>query len=167
MLGPHRMLRLLLLMAALLAPLWAAVLRSTGESGTWDALSNWVRQQQRGARLDDELLMLCRSMKVTDAITADLAEGRLSLREAAAALLAELENRPATCRLSLDDYPGRSLEERSRHWAIARVEIRMGRDARRAAVVGRLRAEVQEQPDGRRDPSSERIGPSHEDDTTD
>jgi hypothetical protein len=104
-------------------------------------LGNWVRAVQERERIDGEGALFHRSAEVTFKIVADLDAGRLTLGEAAAALRAERESRPARFRFGWTPLPGESAEECFLREVLWEAECRLEGDSRREEILARLRAE--------------------------
>ena len=93
-------------------------------------------------RLDAQQQALARGCAVSEQIRCDLIEGRLTFRQAIAALAEEDARRPPQARSRFDLLPGRNDEERYGRATLICVENRLRDDPRRDAVVARLRAEL-------------------------
>jgi hypothetical protein len=99
---------------------------------------------RRAERLEAGNVALHASLRRGDAIRRELIEGRLTLREAAAALAEEDARRPDWVRSRPELLPGRTQEERWLHLTLTSVENMLWQDPRRDAVLTRLRAEFQD-----------------------
>jgi hypothetical protein len=98
----------------------------------------------RAERLAAQHEALGRCVAFREQVHADLAEGRLALREAVALLREEdAGRRPPVMHVRIDLFPGRDDEERWCRSAIFYVQSTLEGDPRRDAVVARLDAELQ------------------------
>ncbi len=104
-------------------------------------LGDLIRSVLERERLNSDGAWLFRSSEVTHKIVADLDAGRLTLAEAAAALRAERESRPAWFRVHWKPLPGESVEECYLRQLLWEAESRLERDPRREEILTRLRAE--------------------------
>jgi hypothetical protein len=99
----------------------------------------------RTERLDAQHEALGHCLAVRAQVHADLAEGRLTLREAVALLREEdAGRRPPLMHVRINLFPGRDDEERWCRAAIFYVQSTLEGDPRRDAVVARLDAELQD-----------------------
>jgi hypothetical protein len=101
-------------------------------------------EEQRAAALDADHVLLTRSMRATERIREDLVAGRLTLRQAAAALAAQNAARPARLRIRTEYFPGDTEEERFARSTVERIARGLGTQRGGAAVMARLQAELEE-----------------------
>jgi hypothetical protein len=145
--------RFLTLTTMLMAPLCAAMMLATSEYGTGtSAFSDWWQAEQRAARLQDVQVSRTRSQEATKAIVSDLIEGRLSLREAAPAMFAEMERWIPPYGIFRQCYPGRSVEESILRWSVSYLEANLEYNSHRAEILRCMRAELQDYLDNESDP---------------
>lgn len=136
--------RLLLLVAVPLAVLCTAILLfadGSGPRGT--ALGHWLREIQRGERLDAAAPVLIRGAERTQSILAALVEGRLTLADAAEQLRSERESCPRPFRIDPILNPGESVEEYYLRTTVQQVEWYLYGEERQRTVVRRLQQELQ------------------------
>jgi hypothetical protein len=101
-------------------------------------------EQQRAELLEADHVLLNRSMRATERIREDLVAGRLTLRQAAAALVALNAARPARLRIRTEYFPGDTEEERFARSTVERVGRSLAADPGGAAVMARLEGELKE-----------------------
>jgi hypothetical protein len=139
---PLDTIRLLVMAVFLLAgAVYAVSLSSLG--GGAECLAEYVRSQWDYQRLDEERRLLDRSCAAKLDILADAIEGRLRLPEAAAALRAENEARPAHLRPGIFPFPGMSMEESYMRHVLFRAGVILADDSRRDEILKRMDAELQ------------------------
>jgi hypothetical protein len=100
-------------------------------------------EELRTFRLEAEARALRDSMEATQAVRADLADGRLSLAQALATLRALDAQRPAHLRMRADSFPGATEEQRFARMVITQVYWHLKGQPRQAAVLDRLEDEFQ------------------------
>ena len=128
------------LVAVVLYAAWAV---SPEGLGRWPAHAVApAAEAERAQRLAAQGEALLRHVAVSNEIRQELIAGRLTLREAAAALAEENAGRPASARLRVDLLPGRDDEERWCRSTVTWVGNMMGEGPRRDAALARLRAEL-------------------------
>jgi hypothetical protein len=133
--------RVLLLTTVPLAILYAGFLMSCDEHGPPALLGDWFQAVQERERIDCEGARLLESTAVSRQIIADLDAGRLSFREAAAALWAERKSRPPRLLIFLPSLRDESVEECFLRELLWEAECRLEGDARRREILARLRRE--------------------------
>ena len=111
--------------------------------GTASAVTDWLHEVERSNRIDADRSEFRHYYAVNDVINCDLIEGRVSLREAVAAMRAEQEDRPPGYPSPVEGFPGRSVEERYMRLAILRTSNRLGQSSRKGEVLQHLHAELQ------------------------
>jgi hypothetical protein len=97
-------------------------------------------------RLETDRGQLERRREVIRYLAGELAEGRLDLRKAAAALRNEDLSSPPRLSMHIENLPGATQEERYCRALVGHVRVLLERDARLPAVVARLEAEVEALP---------------------
>jgi hypothetical protein len=97
---------------------------------------------ERQARLEADMAHLERRQEVIRSLGTELVEGRMSLREAAAAWRAEDAGSPRRLRMRVELTPGRTEEERYCWSVLLNVRVQLEGDARAPAVLARLEAEL-------------------------
>jgi hypothetical protein len=105
-------------------------------------LANLLDEIQRGERLRQNARACSHSMATTEALLAEVLEGRLSLDGAALARRIEEESQPSSLRPSPRPHPQLSTEDYYVQWVFGQVEVRLRRDSRRLEILSRLRAEL-------------------------
>ncbi len=98
---------------------------------------------RRAEQLDADRATLADSLRECDAIRWEVIEGRLTVRQAAAAFAEDNARRPPALRRQPHPLFGRTEEEAWCQLVIGSVENLLWLDPRRDAVVARLRAELE------------------------
>jgi hypothetical protein len=138
-----RLIRVVLLAIAPLTLLSASSLLCSGGDSPLMLLLQCFQEAQREESLRSEGVVLLDSTKTARQILGDLDAGRLSLREAAAALRAEHEGRPSRFRLPVHPLPGESVDECYMREIVRDAEVRLESDSSRHELLKRLRTEFQ------------------------
>jgi len=131
---------------ALLVALYAGLTACRGwtDRGGAAVRPSLEAEQRRGALLEADRELLRQSIQVNQRIREDLVAGRLSLREAAAALAAENARRPGRLRASTVNFPGATEEEWFACLAVEHLAWALANKPGGAAVIARLQAELKE-----------------------
>ncbi|HEY7153401.1 MAG TPA: hypothetical protein VH575_05535 [Gemmataceae bacterium] len=105
-------------------------------------LSDWLREEWRKPQLEADAAIIFHINGENRKITADLIEGRRSLCDAADALRALRESKPAHLCSAEDHPPEQFVEEYFVRRAFQGAEYNLRDDPRRNAVLERLQAEL-------------------------
>jgi hypothetical protein len=133
-------------LGALLVALYAGLTACRGwtDHGGAAVRPSLDEEQRRSALLEADRELLRQSIQVNQRIREDLVAGRLSLREAAAALAAENARRPGRLRASTVNFPGATQEEWFARLAVEHLALALANKPGGAAVLARLRAELED-----------------------
>lgn len=135
--------RLLLLTAIPLVLVSTGIMLLPDNRGTQGtAVGHWLREMQRGEHLDASTLDLMRSTERTREILLDLAEGNLTLPEAAEQLRRERESRPSPFNVEPIPDEGETLTEYYLRSTVEQVEGVLKGHPGQQQVVHRLQHEM-------------------------
>jgi hypothetical protein len=115
---------------------------------------------ERLERLTTDWESMGRRQEAVRFLVREVAEGRMSLRQAAAHVRAEDVGSPPQLRMHVEYLPGRTEEERYCRSVLRNVGAFLDGDPRAPAVLARLVAELEDIAQGRLGPPPWRTGPA-------